>query len=228
MESLKSTVSCGTTPMCRRSERVCTKRASCPPTSTSPFCASYRRYSRRSTVDLPAPLLPTSASDFPAGTVKERPSRMFARPFSEPPPYPKVTSLNSTSSFPSAGARSAGAPGASTTLGFSSSRLNMAVMSMSDCLVSRYTVPKKLRGTESWNSSPLTITRSPTVRSPRATPPAHSNIAAEMDAEKIAFWPKLSALRLDCVLSAACSYPSRHSSNRALSSFSLLKYFTVS
>ena len=74
----------------------------------------------------------------------------------------------------------------------------------------------------------MTITKSPTVSSPRATPPAHSSIAAESDAEKMAFWPKFRAEREVWVLIAAFSYPLRHSSNLLFSCASLLKYLTVS
>ena len=42
----------------------------------------------------------------------------------------------------------------------------MFPMSIMDCLISLYTVPKKLSGRESWNSRPLTNTRSPTVLVP--------------------------------------------------------------
>ena len=53
-------------------------------------------------------------------------------------------------------------------------------------------------------------------------------MAAEMDAEKMAFCPKFNALSELCVFSAAFSYPLRHSSNLLDSCASLLKYFTVS
>ena len=52
--------------------------------------------------------------------------------------------------------------GASATDGASCKSLNMALMSISACLFSRYTVPRKLSGSESWNKRPLTMTRSPT------------------------------------------------------------------
>ena len=48
--------------------------------------------------------------------------------------------------------------------------LNMVFMSMRDCRTSRYTDPRKLRGSDNWNSSPFTITKSPTV-----IVPAHIN-----------------------------------------------------
>mmetsp|Transcript_31978 Transcript_31978/g.79085 ORF Transcript_31978/g.79085 Transcript_31978/m.79085 type:complete len:205 (+) Transcript_31978:492-1106(+) len=204
MLSLNSTVSWGTTPMLPRRLRHCTSRVSCPPTSTSPLCCSYSRYSSRSTVLLPLPLAPTSARLPPAGTRRFRPLSTSARPAAAPPAYPKFTLRNSTSS-PPGGTCSGGAPGLSAMSGFCSIRLNMAVMSIRDWRVSRYTVPRKLRGTDSWNSRPLTITRSPTVSSPRATPPAHSSMAALMLALKMAFWPKLSALSELCVLMAAAS-----------------------
>mmetsp|Transcript_11562 Transcript_11562/g.28076 ORF Transcript_11562/g.28076 Transcript_11562/m.28076 type:complete len:214 (-) Transcript_11562:2406-3047(-) len=213
--------------MLRRRDVHCTARVSCPPTSTAPPCVSYSRYSSRSTVDLPLPLAPTSARLPPAGTLKLSPLRTLARPADFPPAYPKTTSLNSMSS-PSGGTDSGGAPGTSTMPGRCSRRSNMAAMSISDCRVSRYTVPRKLSGTDSWNNRPFTITKSPTVSSPRATPAAHNSMAEEMEAEKMAFCPKLSADSELCVLSAAASYPCRHSSKRRLSCASLLKYFTVS
>lgn len=43
------------------------------------------------------------------------------------------------------------------------SSVKSVFMSISACLVSLYTVPRKLRGRESWKSRPFTITRSPTV-----------------------------------------------------------------
>lgn len=43
------------------------------------------------------------------------------------------------------------------------SRVKRVFMSIRACLVSLYTVPRKLRGRESWKSRPFTITRSPTV-----------------------------------------------------------------
>ena len=46
------------------------------------------------------------------------------------------------------------------------SKLNMFCISISDCLTSRYSDPKKFSGIDSWNNSPFTITRSPTVRTP--------------------------------------------------------------
>lgn len=45
-------------------------------------------------------------------------------------------------------------------------RVKRVFMSMRACLVSLYTVPRKLRGRESWKSRPFTITRSPTVMVP--------------------------------------------------------------
>lgn len=45
-------------------------------------------------------------------------------------------------------------------------RVNKVFISIRACLVSLYTVPRKFRGRESWNSSPFTITRSPTDRLP--------------------------------------------------------------
>ena len=50
--------------------------------------------------------------------------------------------------------------------GFCFIRLNSASMSITDCLMSLYMVPRKLRGKESWKSKPFTYTRSPTVRFP--------------------------------------------------------------
>lgn len=44
--------------------------------------------------------------------------------------------------------------------------VNMVCMSMSACRTSRYTDPRKPSGIDSWNSSPFTITRSPTVMWP--------------------------------------------------------------
>lgn len=49
---------------------------------------------------------------------------------------------------------------------FKSSTENIVCMSTSDCRTSRYTEPRKLSGTDNWNSSPLTMTKSPTVMPP--------------------------------------------------------------
>lgn len=57
-------------------------------------------------------------------------------------------------------------------------RLNMVCMSMRDCRTSRYTEPRKLSGKESWNSSPFTITRSPTVIVPAHCIERDSKISA--------------------------------------------------
>ena len=45
----------------------------------------------------------------------------------------------------------------------SSIKLNIDCMSVRDCRKSRYTDPRKFSGTDNWNNSPFTITKSPTV-----------------------------------------------------------------
>lgn len=42
-------------------------------------------------------------------------------------------------------------------------RVNMVCMSIRACRTSLYTDPRNPRGTDSWNSKPFTITKSPTV-----------------------------------------------------------------
>ncbi|KAH3670867.1 hypothetical protein OGAPHI_000578 [Ogataea philodendri] len=69
-------------------------------------------------------------------------------------------------------------------------RLNSDSMSKSDCFSSRYTEPKKLRGTDSWNTSWLINTKSPTVNEPAATPWHAMYIMAVKAEVKIRFWPE--------------------------------------
>jgi hypothetical protein len=88
----------------------------------------------------------------------------------------------------------------------------MASMSSSDCFVSRYTVPRKLSGSDSWNKSPFMSTTSPTVMVPACTPRAASTMATERAAEKITLWPQFSADRLACVCTLAASTPCRQAS----------------
>lgn len=71
-------------------------------------------------------------------------------------PYLKHASLNSTSKGPGA---SSTASGASCSLGCSFISANMAPMSISDCFVSRYTVPRKLRGMDSCRGQGQTLHR---------------------------------------------------------------------
>ena len=84
-------------------------------------------------------------------------------------------------------------------------RANMACMSMTDWRTSRNTEPRKLSGSDSWKSSPLTMTRSPTVMPPWTIWRAASNMADISAALKMACCPKLSSARLVLVLSAAPS-----------------------
>uniref|UniRef100_A0A183JFY3 Glycoprotein NB n=1 Tax=Schistosoma curassoni TaxID=6186 RepID=A0A183JFY3_9TREM len=50
------------------------------------------------------------------------------------------------------------------TVGASSNSVNIVDISIKDCRTSRYTVPKKFNGIDSWNNNPFTRTRSPTVK----------------------------------------------------------------
>jgi hypothetical protein len=52
----------------------------------------------------------------------------------------------------------------------------MASMSTSDWRISRYTMPRKLSGSDSWKTSPLIITRSPTVIVPRICWQVHASV----------------------------------------------------
>lgn len=54
------------------------------------------------------------------------------------------------------------------------SSVKRVFMSIRACRVSLYTVPRKLRGRESWKSRPLTITRSPTVIVPAPQTATHT------------------------------------------------------
>ena len=102
----------------------------------------------------------------------------------------------------------------------------MAPMSTRLCFASRYTVPRKLSGSESWKSRPFTMTRSPTVSAPAWMSCVVSSMASVSEVEKMRFWPKLSAERECCVARAARSYAAWHSSKRRSSSRSLPKYLT--
>ena len=99
-------------------------------------------------------------------------------------------------------------------------------MSTRLCFASRYTVPRKFRGSDSWNRRPLTMTMSPTVSAPVATPCADKSIAIVNADENTRFWPTLRA-DSDCwVARAASSYFARHSSYLRSSRSSLPKDFT--
>ena len=72
-------------------------------------------------------------------------------------------------------------------------RSNSVCISTSDCLISRYTEPRKLRGTDSWNNRPFTITRSPTVMVPEWRRKVNfKNNATELNRVHTSFWIKSS------------------------------------
>eukprot|EP00047_Mylnosiga_fluctuans_P023111 m.132269 g.132269 ORF g.132269 m.132269 type:complete len:330 (-) comp9484_c1_seq3:1396-2385(-) len=68
--------SCSTAPMCLRRLSVSTVLASTPSTRIRPLVGSYMRCSSCSTVDLPDPDIPTSATVEPAGICSEKFSRI--------------------------------------------------------------------------------------------------------------------------------------------------------
>ena len=79
---------------------------------------------------------------------------------------------------------SATAPGRSATSGLSASTSIMRSMSVSDCLISRYTMPMKLSGMNSCSISALTITKWPTVLLPGGDVEArHHHAERERDGE---------------------------------------------
>ena len=78
-----------------------------------------------------------------------------------------------------------------------------------------------------WKSSPLTITRSPTVMFPAAISLVAIYMITPSAELKMAPCPKLRRARLVLVLRAAPSYCLRCLSYSSISYFSLLKYFTV-
>ncbi len=88
--------------------------------------------------------------------------------------------------------RSGRAPGRSATSGFSASTSIMRSMSVSDCLISRYTMPMKLSGMNSCSISALTITKWPTVLLPAATSSPAITMTPVSAMVKITAWPVLS------------------------------------
>ena len=67
MVALNRNVSCGTKPICRRSSAGSSLRRSMPSSSTAPPVGSNSRGSRFTSVLLPEPVWPTTASVVPAG-----------------------------------------------------------------------------------------------------------------------------------------------------------------
>ena len=88
-----------------------------------------------------------------------------------------------------------------------SCNLNKVSMSVILCVNSRYTVPRKLSGTESWKRSWLMRTRSPTVIAPPPTIfDAAIHIIPVKAVEKIMFWPEFSNANEVAILSEDFSY----------------------
>jgi hypothetical protein len=79
-----------------------------------------------------------------------------------------------------------------------------------------YTDPMKLRGTDSWNKSPLTSTKSPTVAVPSTICCAVSIMIPVIPTESIAPCPKFKRLNDCCACMAAFWYPFRDCSYRSL------------
>ena len=73
MEPEKITGSCATTAMFRRSTTGSSWVMSTPSKRMAPLCASKKRSMSWKTVDLPAPLGPTSATASPPATSSEKP-----------------------------------------------------------------------------------------------------------------------------------------------------------
>ena len=71
----------------------------------------------------------------------------------------------------------------------------MRSMSISDCLISRYTMPMKLSGMNSCSSSAFTITNWPTVFCPAATSRPAITMHSVSAAVKIVACPALSTAR---------------------------------
>ena len=88
-----------TNPIASRSECSVTSRTSFPSIVTSPSVTSYRRGTSDSSVDLPAPDGPTTASIVPAGTVTLMPSRIVS---DASPPWELVTVSSDAIELPSA------------------------------------------------------------------------------------------------------------------------------
>jgi hypothetical protein len=112
--------------------------------------------------------------------------------------------------------------------GFVSLSWNIASMSMKLCRTSRYTDPMKNNGTLSWNSSPFTSTKSPTVAVPSRICWDVRYMIPVRPAEKMADWPTLSRLSDSCASRADFWYPFSDASYRCPSYLALLKYWTVS
>lgn len=132
------------------------------------------------------------ATVLPAGIVKEREeriSRVDADEDEEVFGYENETSLNTICGPAFLLSRRSWAFGGEKIAGFKDWSLNIVSISISDCRVSRYTVPKKLRGRLSWNTRPLTMTRSPTVKAPATMPWLARYIMNVRDIEKMTFWP---------------------------------------
>jgi hypothetical protein len=81
-------------------------------------------------------------------------------------------------------------------------KLNNVSISIILCVNSRYTVPRKFRGTDNWKSNWLMRTRSPTVIAP--DPETMLVAAIHMidvrAVEKMMFWPELRKAREEAIL----------------------------
>jgi len=75
MEALNSVTLCGTTPSCARTHVGSSAFISRPSSSTRPREGSYSRVNSVTSVDLPAPEAPTTATHSPATTDKLTPRR---------------------------------------------------------------------------------------------------------------------------------------------------------
>ncbi len=69
-----SSACCGTTAQARRSEARVTAPIGTPSMRIDPACGSRKRCSSATTVDLPAPVAPTSAVVRPAGRRRSKPA----------------------------------------------------------------------------------------------------------------------------------------------------------
>ena len=116
--------SCCTQAKCARRACSGSARMSTPFTVTLPLLGSYRRSSRLTTLDLPQPLAPTSATKVPAGMSRSRPLRAGGAPAR--PRYCSVTFLMARAARGGGGAGAlaalASAGGSSGTLGLRSMR----------------------------------------------------------------------------------------------------------
>src|SRR4030095_6781043 len=72
IESLKSTVSWVTSPICARSDVWVTSRRSWPSMVMRPAVTSWKRGSRSISVDFPPPLIPTKPASCPVGKAGRR------------------------------------------------------------------------------------------------------------------------------------------------------------